>query len=325
MDDETSTTLELAPLAGVWRRLFAFCLDGLLLGALGSGVGLVAFDALVTLGDWGRAVGFAVALLYFGAMDSVLFAGRSVGKRLLAIKVVTASGQPLGVGPSTIRAAIFCVPYFLNGAPINTNANGMWLAYLVSFIVFGVGISIVYLLLFNKHTRQSLHDLAVGAYVVSSAVDAPRAPCKPLWRVHLGVVSVILTAAVAAPVLLERVAESQPFIGLLSVQRGLLQVPDVRQASVNMGVDKFSSSQRGTTTTHVLSSRILLSRRVADLDALANRCAQITLDRDPAADKQDLITVSIGYGYDIGIASAWSNHNYPYSPAQWRRRLAPST
>jgi hypothetical protein len=54
-------------------------------------------------------------------------------------------------------------------------------------------------------------------------------------------------------------------------------------------------------------------------------CAQITLDRSPAADKEDLITVSIGYGYDIGIASAWSNHNYPYSPARWRRRLAPST
>jgi uncharacterized RDD family membrane protein YckC len=325
MDEETSTAPEFAPLAGAWRRLFAFCLDALLLGALGSGVGLVAFDALVTLGDWGRAVGFAVALLYFGAMDSVLFAGRTVGKRLLAIKVVTASGQPLGLGPSTLRAAIFCVPYFLNGAPINTNTNGMWLAYLVSLIVFGVGISIVYMLLFNRHTRQSLHDLAVGAYVVSSAADAPRAPCKPLWRVHLGVVSVILAAAVAAPVLFARVAESQPFIGLLSVQRGLLQVPNVRQASVNMGVNKFSSNQRGTTTTHVLSSRILLSRRVADLDALANECAQITLDRDPAADKEDLITVSIGYGYDIGIASAWSNHNYPYSPTQWRRRLAPST
>jgi uncharacterized RDD family membrane protein YckC len=325
MDEKTSTAPELAPLAGAWRRLFAFCLDALLLGAVGWGVGLVAFDALVALGDWGRAVGFAVALLYFGAMDSVLFAGRTVGKRLLAIKVVTAWGQPLRVGPSTLRAAIFCVPYFLNGAPINTNANGIWLAYLLSLIVFGVGISIVYLLLFNRHTRQSLHDLAVGAYVVSSAADAPGSPYKPLWRVHLGVVSIILAAAVAAPALLERMAASQPFIDLLSVQRGLLEVPNVRRAFVNMGVNTFSSSQRGTTTTHVLSSRILLSRRVADLDALANKCAQITLDRHPAANKEDFIAISIGYGYDIGIASAWSNRNYQYSPAQWRQRIAPST
>jgi hypothetical protein len=59
------------------------------------------------------------------------------------------------------------------------------------------------------------------------------------------------------------------------------------------------------------------SRRVADLDALANECAQITLDRDPAADKEDLITVSIGYGYDIGIASR------PGSPCTRTCAIAP--
>jgi uncharacterized RDD family membrane protein YckC len=324
MDDKTNTASELAPLAGAWRRLFAFCLDALLLGLVGWGIGLVAFDALVALGNWGRALGFAVAMLYFGAMDSMLFAGQTVGKRLLAIKVVTAPGRPLGVGPSTLRAAIFCVPYFLNGAPIDMNGNGIWLTYLVTLIVFGVGASLVYLLLFNRRTRQSLHDLAVGAYVVSSAADAAAGPRKPLWRVHIGIVSAILVMAVAAPVALKRLAASQPFVDLISIQQGLLEIPYVRQASVYQGVNKISSSQHGTRTTHVLSSRVLLSRRVADLDALANRCAQVTLARDPAAANEDFITVTIGYGYDIGIASAWSNRNYQYSPAQWRQRLAPS-
>jgi hypothetical protein len=37
-----------------WRRLFAFCLDGLLLGALGAGIGLFAYDGLAALGDWRR-------------------------------------------------------------------------------------------------------------------------------------------------------------------------------------------------------------------------------------------------------------------------------
>jgi uncharacterized RDD family membrane protein YckC len=323
MDEKTSRIPELSPLASVWRRLFAFCLDAVLLGALGSAAGLVAFDSLAALGAWGRLVGFAVALLYFGAMDSVLFGGRTLGKRLLGLKVVNAAGQPLGVGAATLRAAIFCVPYFLNGAAINTNVT--WSMYLVSIIVFGVGISIMYLLVFNRHTRQSLHDLAVGAYVVSGVTDAPKIDLKPLWRLHIAVVSAMLAMSIAVPALVGRLGESQPFSGLLSVQQGLLQVPDVRQASVNLAVNKFTSSQRGTTTTHVLSSRILLSRRVADLDALANQCAQIMLDRDQTANKEDIIDVSIGYGYDIGIASAWSNHNYPYAPAQWRRRLAPST
>jgi hypothetical protein len=92
-----------------------------------------------------------------------------------------------------------------------------------------------------------------------------------------------------------------------------------------MGVNKFSSSQGKATTTHFISTSILLSRRVADLDALANECARVTLDRDSAAEKQDLITVSIGYGYDIGIASAWSNRDFQHSPAEWRQRSAQST
>jgi len=39
-------------------------------------------------------------LLYFGAMDSALFDGRTLGKRLLNLKVTPAAGQPLRVGAS---------------------------------------------------------------------------------------------------------------------------------------------------------------------------------------------------------------------------------
>ena len=88
MDEVTGVTPRLAEIAGFWRRLFAFCLDGLFLGALGACIGLFAFDQLVALGDWGRAVGFAVALVYFGAADSQLFRGRTFGKWLVGIKVV---------------------------------------------------------------------------------------------------------------------------------------------------------------------------------------------------------------------------------------------
>jgi len=42
-----------------WQRLFALSVDGLLLGALGAGIGLFAYDGLAALGDWGRLVGKA--------------------------------------------------------------------------------------------------------------------------------------------------------------------------------------------------------------------------------------------------------------------------
>src|ERR1700680_4744061 len=101
MDEVTGLTPRRAKIAGLWRRLFAFCLDGLFLGLFGACIGLVAYDRLVALADWGRAVGFAIALVYFGVMDSELSGGQTPGKRILAIKVIAANGAPLSVGAST--------------------------------------------------------------------------------------------------------------------------------------------------------------------------------------------------------------------------------
>lgn len=119
MNDLTGVTPHQLETAGPWRRLFAFLVDGLVLGAVGTCMGPIAFDRLMALGEWGRLVGLAIALIYFGAMDSKLFGGQTPGKRLLNIKVVTADSAPLGIGASTLRAVIFCAPYFLNGAAFN--------------------------------------------------------------------------------------------------------------------------------------------------------------------------------------------------------------
>lgn len=325
MDKVTLPESELPILAGFWRRGFAFLLDAMLLGLVGWAAGLVAFDALVDLGNWGRAIGFAVALLYFGVTDSTLCAGRSFGKWLLNIKVVGASGKALTVGKSAVRTAVFSIPYFLNGANMDTGSHLTWFGYLDVMIVFGGGLSIVYLFLFNKRTRQSLHDLAVGSYVVSAATDAPVQVPLPLWRIHLGVVGLIVAVSIALPFSIQMAVKSQPFADLLSVQQGLVRIANVRQAGVTEEVNKFLSGKNGATTTHVLSARIVLSRAVADRDGLANECAKVMLDRYPAAGADDAITVVIMYGYDIGIASAWENSNYSYTPAQWRHRMASSS
>ncbi len=183
MNGVTGLTPGVTELANLWRRLFAFVLDGVFLGLLGAGLGLIAFDRLVALGDWGRVIGFAIAPVYFGVMDSKLSGGQTLGKQILGIKVVTASGEPLSVGASTLRAAIFCVPYFLNGVFVDPSAHISWL---IVFLVFGVGISIGYLLLFNRRTRQSLHDLAVGAYVVYRQDNGSIGAMERIWPVEIG-------------------------------------------------------------------------------------------------------------------------------------------
>lgn len=319
MNAALGSTPRVTEIAGVWRRFFAFMVDALILGALGCGIGLIAFDRLMALGDWGRAVGFAIALVYFGAMDSKLSGGHTFGQQLLGIKVVNADGAPLSLGASTLRAAIFCIPYFLNGAAIGSSTQ---LLGLDAFLVFGVGGSIVYLLLFNRRTRQSLHDLAVGAYVVSSTADHSIRPAERTWPVHFGVVGLILTAALILPLVTVQLADSGAVAEMSSIQQGLLTLPGVRHASVYLGVNKAFRSSHRATTTHVLSAKIMYAGRIADSAPLAARAVQIILNRDPSIGREDEIAITVIYGYDIGIASAWRSRSFALSPQQWQQRLS---
>jgi hypothetical protein len=192
----------------------------------------------------------------------------------------------------------------------------------VTFLVFGVGVSIAYLLLFNRRTRQSLHDLAVGAYVVSNETGGSVGTNRRMWSLHFGAVGSILTAAMALPYFAQRLTTSLPFAELRSVQQALQRDPDVRHASAVVGVSKFFGKDGSVTTTHIFSSNVVLSRRVEDFNSLANRLAQIILDDDPSAEKENVIALSINYGYDIGIASAWRNQHFNFSPQQWRKRFS---
>ena len=185
-------------IAGFWRRLFAFILDVLVLGVFGACLGLVSYDYLASVGGWGRILGFVIALTYLGVMNSRIFGGRTLGKMAMKIKVVSSNGAPLNVVTSFCRSGIICVPYFLNGAPFYVDLLRSWFGIVLTLLVFGVGLSIVYLFIFNRRTRQSLHDLAVGSYVVKTeAGTAPLLLGAP-WRGHFVVVAVIMILAAAA-------------------------------------------------------------------------------------------------------------------------------
>ena len=53
-------------IAGFWRRFFAFFIDSLILSIAGFVLGFIFFDYFVAIGTFGRLIGFAISLLYFG-------------------------------------------------------------------------------------------------------------------------------------------------------------------------------------------------------------------------------------------------------------------
>ena len=107
----------------------------------------------VELGGWGRIIGFLIALIYFGILNSKLFGGQTLGKRALELKVVNSDNQTIDIPRSFARFSILGILFFLNGAHITNEAITSFWLYLLSFVIFGGLLSIAYLYIFNRVTR----------------------------------------------------------------------------------------------------------------------------------------------------------------------------
>jgi len=310
---------ESAPIAGFWRRLIALAIDSMVLGIFGSGVGWSLCDVFAGMGAWGRLIGFLIAVTYFGVMNSSIFDGQTFGKRVMKIRVVTRNGEPLGVGASFARAAILCTPVFMNQIAFG---KAFWPNLLQGVLLFGLGLSILYLYVFNRRTRQSLHDLAVGSFVVKALPAGAAVRADAPWRGHYAVVALLIALPAGLPILVLPFLNQGPIAYTTALSELMAKEPGVREVlSVQEGWMKSAVFNRGAQTSTNLTVTVVPVSKAVDPEELANRIARIALDAGQKSAQKDWINVSVSYGYDIGIASAWRRDNFSFTPAQWRERL----
>jgi uncharacterized RDD family membrane protein YckC len=296
--------------ANAWRRLGAFAIDVLVIGLVGVIAGYFLYDQLVQLGGWGRVLGFALALAYFGFLNSSVGNGQTVGKRALGIKVVDANAATLSPGQSMLRFLPLGIPWILNNAPFPQDLLMSPMMYVLSVAIFGLGFGLVYLFFFNRPTRQSLDDLLVDSFVVRAGTIGP-VPASPLRRVHVIVVAVLFLVSSALPLFAKRLISQQPFAGLMD------SIGAVNAESVVMHtmVSKGWSSSGGVKTTYLQVVANIRERRTEDQE-LAGRLATKVLAADPSARTLDVIQVVLVYGYDIGIASASRTSTHNFKPGE---------
>lgn len=299
--EQTALPVTIAPIS---RRCTAFFIDCCILILIGWAAGACMFDLLSALGPWGRPLGFAIATAYFGVTQS-RSGGQSPGMKILGIKVIAASGASLGMGSSIIRAAIFCFTYFLSGFIASITVWDGWLASCIYTLLFGVSFFSFYLLFFNRVSRQSLHDLAVGAFVVTATHGPLELPQARIWRGHFAIGAAGVAALSVAGLLM---ASNNQFADMNRVRIAVGALPEVRTAAVSI--------QYGAVNGMRVSA--VIGTVSPDREALARRIAKIALERYPAAARLRTLTVSFAYGYDIGIAQFWRSVDYTYPPLGWR-------
>jgi uncharacterized RDD family membrane protein YckC len=297
-------------IAGFWACLLAFMVDGTLLALVGLAIGYPFRQELVSMGAWGRLLGFCVALVYFGCFNSQLAGGQSPGKRLLKIKVVDAAAAPLSVQRSFVRFLPLGAAWFLNGLALPPSTlDSVLISELLTVAIFGVGLSTVYLYLFNRVTRQSVHDLLVGSYVVKASA-ADHVLHDKVWRVHYVVCGVLLVASALAPLVAMHFLGTEPFASMQGVYRTVIDQPRVTNAHVTRG-NLLTSKARSS----YLS--IVVYTTDPSIDDAA-RARQIATSAYAAAAGEsrdvDRVNLTMVYGFDIGISSFWRSQGFSYAP-----------
>lgn len=306
-------------ISGFWKRLLAFILDSLLLGLAGFVLGLFLFDFFAKLGGWGRLFGFCVTLLYFGLLNSSIGRGQTIGKRIMKIEVVDKDGNHISPARSFLRYTVLGAPFFLNNALIPPSIVVSPIGYIIGIIVFGFSGAIIYLYIFNRRTRQSLHDLAAGTFVANTL---PKGQMQPgsVWRGHSVVVGVCFLAALAFCLISRSLSQKGVFPELLDVQGSIQSSGKVHGATVLVGKGwRITDGTRRETT--FIRSNAFLKTRPDDYETAAREIGSIILRQYPDVMNKGMLIVTVTYGYDIGIARAWRGYSIWESPQQWRENL----
>jgi len=297
-------------IAGFWRRLGALVIDLILLGIVGAIMGALLFDTFARMGVYAKLIGFVIALAYFGICNSRIGGGQTLGKRCLGVRVVDARDQLLSLPRSLLRYVLLGIPFFANGLPLDPElAMSAPIGYLLALVVFGGMFAIIYLYIFNRRTRQSLHDLAVGSFVERFDGAAKPVPFPAMWHGHIVVVALLAVIALSAPAVASRFAQTATFAGILPLYQTLSTQPHVMTAQVERGWTSINGN-----TSHSLQSSLRLDAPLTEDGAMAKRAAQLMakVDRDIA--NEDAVVVTLVYGYDMGIASGWKKHGYSFKP-----------
>lgn len=309
----TEEIIEVKWISGFWKRIGALLIDTLILGAFGYILGITFEGIFVAIGGWGRLLGFSIALIYFGIMNSKFSSGQTIGKKLLKLKVVNSNNETIGIVKSFGRYIVLSTPFFLNGAHFTNEAMTSYLMYPLAFVIFGGLLSTTYLYVFNRITRQSLHDLVFRTFVVNSSAEPQK--IAPVWNVHLIIVCIFFVAAAIAPIFTTQLSKTEPFANLLAVQTALANDPSVTYASISTGTTSFSSSTEGKRITTYVSAQVFLKQNNVNDINLARKLAKVVIFEYPEAKKLNSINITLIYGYDIGISSKWNSYVHSFDSA----------
>lgn len=172
--------------------------------------------------------------------------------------------------------------------------------------VFGLGLALLYLFLFNRSTGQGLHDWLTGTFTVRgrSEFDASRLPA--VWRPHLAIAGILVLLAATLPLVgIQYVRNPGPeWASLEDLQRAqtvLQRNPEVVGASV-------SHTQQGDGRRYYVAN-VRITGDPRNRRPFAVTLAQELRSAVPRL-AEEPIFIRLYRGWSMGILSASTSQGY---------------
>jgi uncharacterized RDD family membrane protein YckC len=313
-----------------WARFGAYFLDGMILGLVGMLLGFLMNDFFSQMGSQGLLVGFLISLLYFGLGNSKVFNGQTLGKKALQLQVVDRNFNTLLVPKSILRALIYTIPFFF----LNYRIAG-WSELSLSFIVKGV-IFITFLivlpihLILNTPTRQALHDLFAGTYVINlNGYSRQLSKSRFLPILISGFLAIVIIAFIVflnvrkkdSKILLKELGSiTEQIDKFTNVSHSSLS--SITSSTKRLGSDSISKST-SLGITIVLKKDLISNLSTTDMENLniVKDAVKLIINNYSEINNLDVIQVSLLYGYNIGIARSSRSLTTFHSIDNWKKKI----
>lgn len=125
--------------------------------------------------------------------------------------------------------------------------------------MFGLGGAIIYLYIFNRRTRQSLHDIVAGTFVPKRSPQGS-VSFTPLWKGHIAVVGIWFILIIGLSFFIPALSQRSVFPELLEVQKSIQSSGRVHVATAGVGTSWGSSGGKKWESTYFQMNAIWKER-----------------------------------------------------------------
>lgn len=308
-------------ISSFWSRIAAFVVDMILLSILGMILGIFFGDYFVLLNTNGVLIGFIISLIYFSIMNSHIGNGQTLGKLLLKVKVIDKNGNPLSFQKAFFRALVLTAPYFLVNYRIPGVAEESILYLVKVQIMFYALIGLTAVYIFNKFTRQSIHDLTVNSFVVDQTQYGSEheiQSIKPyVFYIFGGLVAILMLITIynfSKP-------KQDKLADVRTVQKELLKIDGVLNAATTRNTHTFRG-QGETSVTESLTGVLYVVKAPKDYQEFQNsplvkKAVKILVENYPESENLDVINIQLVRAYNLGIWKSSFSYNDSKSPFEW--------